>query len=126
MGSRHTHSHLTWRFSSYLGCSPPACPCPGPRSPMHPRPRMSLHYTPTNTRWRMTTQEPTLEQMRADGVQASGTYYVKLPDSRIQRVAYSVNADGGYIAEVSYEGEAVFPEVKPYVPSPAPSYSSSS
>merc|ERR1712045_673290 len=37
-----------------------------------------------------------------DGPVASGTYYV--------------NADGGHIAEVSYEGTAVFPEVKPYVP----------
>merc|ERR1711862_943886 len=37
-----------------------------------------------------------------DGSVASGSYYV--------------NADGGYIAEVSYEGTAVFPEVKPYVP----------
>ena len=27
------------------------------------------------------------------------------------QVTYSVNADGGYIAEVSYEGTAVFPEV---------------
>merc|ERR1712066_452752 len=46
----------------------------------------------------------------------SGSYYVNLPDSRVQKVTYSVNADGGYIAEVSYEGTAVFPEVKPYVP----------
>ena len=28
------------------------------------------------------------------------------------QVTYSVNADGGYVAEVSYEGTAVFPEVK--------------
>ena len=27
------------------------------------------------------------------------------------QVTYSVNADGGYVAEVSYEGTAVFPEV---------------
>ena len=27
-------------------------------------------------------------------------------------MTYSVNADGGYVAEVSYEGTAVFPEVK--------------
>ena len=29
----------------------------------------------------------------------------------ILQVSYSVNADGGYVAEVSYEGTAVFPEV---------------
>ena len=28
------------------------------------------------------------------------------------QVTYSVNADGGYVAEVSYEGTAVFPEVQ--------------
>ena len=34
-------------------------------------------------------------------------------------MTYSINADGGYVAEVSYEGTAVFPEVKPYVPAAA-------
>ena len=29
----------------------------------------------------------------------------------LSQVTYSVNADGGYVAEVSYEGTAVFPEV---------------
>merc|ERR1711953_235427 len=28
--------------------------------------------------------------------------------------------DGDYVAEVSYEGEAQYPEAKPYVPAPAP------
>ena len=31
-------------------------------------------------------------------------------------MTYSVNADGGYVAEVSYEGTAVFPEVKAFCP----------
>ena len=44
-----------------------------------------------------------------------------LPDGRLQKVTYSVNGDGGYVAEVSYEGEATYPEVKPYSP-PAPAY----
>merc|ERR1711936_1437451 len=44
-----------------------------------------------------------------DGLVASGSYFVNLPDSRVQKVTYSVNADGGYVAEVSYEGTAVFP-----------------
>ena len=33
-------------------------------------------------------------------------------NSFYHQVTYSVNADGGYVAEVSYEGTAVFPEVK--------------
>ena len=44
-----------------------------------------------------------------------------LPDGRLQKVTYSVNGDGGYVAEVSYEGEATYPEVKPYS-QPAPAY----
>ena len=60
---------------------------------------------------------------RRDGDAAQGSYYVSLPDGRLQRVAYSVNGDAGYVADVTYEGEAQYPEVKQYVPAPAPSYS---
>lgn len=63
---------------------------------------------------------------KRDGYATSGSYYVALPDGRLQRVTYSVNGDGGYVAEVSYEGEAQYPEQKAYAPSPAykpaPSY----
>ena len=56
---------------------------------------------------------------KRDGYAAQGSYYVSLPDGRLQKVAYTVNGDGGYVAEVTYEGEAQYPEVKPYVPAPA-------
>ena len=46
-----------------------------------------------------------------DGYATSGSYYVALPDGRLQRVTYSVNGDGGYVADVTYEGVA-----KPYQP----------
>ena len=63
---------------------------------------------------------------KRDGYATSGSYYVALPDGRLQRVTYSVNGDGGYVAEVSYEGEAQYPEQKAYAPAPAykpaPSY----
>ena len=56
-----------------------------------------------------------------DGYATSGSYYVALPDGRLQKVTYTVNGDGGYVADVTYEGEAQYPEAKPYSP-PAPAY----
>merc|ERR1739844_507205 len=55
-----------------------------------------------------------------NGATITGSYYVALPDGRLQKVTYSVDAYGGYVADVSYEGEAQYPEAKPYVPAPAP------
>merc|ERR1712127_2690 len=54
-----------------------------------------------------------------DGYQTHGEYSVALPDGRIQRVVYRVDGDSGFIADVTYEGEA-----RPYEyhPKPAPVY----
>merc|ERR1712130_640210 len=54
-----------------------------------------------------------------DGYATSGSYYVALPDGRLQKVTYTVNGDGGYVADVTYEGEA-----RPYNP-PKTSYNPS-
>ena len=51
-----------------------------------------------------------------------GSYSVALPDGRIQHVKYSSNGYDGYVADVTYEGTAVYPEAKPYAPAPAPAY----
>merc|ERR1711971_659513 len=50
-----------------------------------------------------------------------GSYSVALPDGRIQHVKYVSNGYDGYVADVTYEGTAVYPEAKPYA-APAPAY----
>ena len=57
-----------------------------------------------------------------DGYATSGSYNVALPDGRIQTVTYRVDdAYGGYIADVTYSGEAKYAPA-PAHPAPAPVY----
>jgi hypothetical protein len=57
-------------------------------------------------------------QESADGKVVTGSYQVALPDGRIQTVTYTADHYNGYVADVSYSGEAVYPkyEPKPYKP----------
>merc|ERR1712112_797390 len=47
-----------------------------------------------------------------------GSYHVALPDGRTQHVAYTAKDNEGYIADVTYQGEAQYPPA----PVPAPAY----
>ncbi|XP_037068974.1 cuticle protein 7-like [Pollicipes pollicipes] len=64
------------------------------------------HYTGTNF----------AKKEESDGHNTQGCYSVVLPDGRVQHVKYVADNYGGYNAEVTYEGEAQYPE---YHPAPA-------
>ncbi|XP_066976067.1 cuticle protein 7-like [Macrobrachium rosenbergii] len=49
---------------------------------------------------------------KSDGIITSGSYRVLLPDGRTQVVTFSADHTNGYVAEVSYEGEAKYPPPK--------------
>merc|ERR1712086_934204 len=62
-----------------------------------------------------------------DNYNTAGEYRVNLPDGRVQIVSYTAGPEG-YIADVKYEGEAVYPDLPAahpapaYKPHPAPAY----
>ena len=51
---------------------------------------------------------------------------MQLPDGRLQKVTYTVNGDSGFVADVTYEGEAQYAPAQTYAPAPsyqpAPTY----
>jgi len=60
---------------------------------------------------------------QSDGASnVAGGYSVALPDGRIQHVKYTSNAYDGYVADVTYEGTAVYPEAPAPYAAPAPAY----
>ena len=53
---------------------------------------------------------------------AQGSYSVALPDGRIQHVTYTANGYDGYVADVTYEGTAQYPEYVAPAYKAAPAY----
>ncbi|XP_066976859.1 cuticle protein 19.8-like [Macrobrachium rosenbergii] len=52
-------------------------------------------------------------QETRNGDVTQGSYHVRLPDGRLQRVNYSVQGGSGFVADVSYEGTAQYPITQP-------------
>ena len=64
----------------------------------------------------------TFSRSRKSNAIILGSYSVALPDGRTQHVKYHADHHGGYVAEVTYEGTAVYPDhPAPYHP-PKPAY----
>ncbi|XP_076065102.1 cuticle protein 7-like [Oratosquilla oratoria] len=57
---------------------------------------------------------------KSDGDVTSGSYRVLLPDGRTQIVTFTADHHNGYVAQVTYEGEATYPAPAPYHPPPPP------
>merc|ERR1712076_4358 len=96
----------------------------GPPAPYHPAPYAAPHNFAYAVADDYSGSTFGASETR-DGYATSGSYNVALPDGRIQTVTYHVDdAYGGYVADVSYSGEPVYPkyEPKPYkaAPHPAP------
>ncbi|XP_068210487.1 pro-resilin-like, partial [Palaemon carinicauda] len=53
-------------------------------------------------------------QESRDGDETQGSYYVELPDGRLQTVRYFVNGDSGYVAEVNHEDTSSAESVESY------------
>ena len=98
--------------------SPPVYPTKYPQNPIKNYPTPPSYPKPNTT----TTARPYsfsygLVDVRgndfgaaeeSDGREVRGEYSVLLPDGRLQTVSYSVEGDSGFVADVTYEGEAKF------------------
>merc|ERR1712038_1831370 len=97
----------------------PAAPAE-PRASSYPAPAHKEPGMPYSYSWEVNDSQAGLEYGQSessDGSVVSGEYRVLLPDGRTQVVRYSSDHVAGYVAEVTYEGEA-----RPYVAPPKPSY----
>merc|ERR1711881_610896 len=91
------------RTTQHTGCHPPGPPHPpyqpvedGPPQPYAYQYGVKDEYSGANFG----------ASEKSDTKVVSGTYTVALPDGRIQTVKYTADDYAGYVADVSYEGQA--------------------
>lgn len=96
----------------------PRPPAPRPPAPQLPRPVQQDNHvhvpgTPFNFQYQVNDQ-PTRNdyshKAASDGDVVRGDYRVALPDGRTQVVKYVADWKTGYHADVSYEGQARYPD----------------
>merc|ERR1711872_995453 len=97
-----------------FAAGPPAYGAPAPYAPEKLPPQPFAYEYGVNDDYSKSNFKKS-ETQDADGV-VSGSYVIALPDGRIQTTKYTADAYNGFVAEVSYEGEAVYP------PEPAGGY----
>ncbi|XP_047471372.1 pro-resilin-like [Penaeus chinensis] len=95
--------------------------------PTYGYPAPTTAYAPAKYDFNYAVNDPSSandfgHQETRDGDNTQGSYYVLLPDGRLQRVTYSVNGDSGYVADVTYEGEAQYSAPQATYGPPQPSY----
>ncbi|CAL4059531.1 unnamed protein product [Meganyctiphanes norvegica] len=107
------------------GAPPPAAEAPPPPEsyvePIHAEPGMPYAYA-----WEVSdvySGNDFGQVEESDGNLVQGSYNVVLPDGRKQTVTYEADHEGGYVANVAYEGEAQYPPAPgPYGPPPPGPY----
>ncbi|XP_042890253.1 knob-associated histidine-rich protein-like [Penaeus japonicus] len=101
----HEHEHEASHSSAVYFIPDESAPLvPVAKADTEEKPEYSFEYAVKHESTDLSAQE------HRDGDKTEGFYQVLLPDSRLQKVTYSVNGDSGFVAEVSYEGEAKQPE----------------
>ena len=102
------------------GARPDAPPAYGPPTPYHAPAK--LPPQPFSYQYGVADDYSGANYEKAENQDASGnlqgSYRVNLPDGRVQIVTYTADHQNGFIADVKYEGTAVYPEEKPYAPAP--------
>nr|XP_053651137.1 cuticle protein 19-like [Cherax quadricarinatus] len=100
----HPQSHPTYTSPT------PTYGVPGPQAPA----RYDFNWTVKDDQ----SGNDYGQQESRDGDNTHGSYHVLLPDGRVETVVYTVNGDSGYVAEVTYQGQAQHPTHQTYTPVP--------